>query len=369
MVARPAATPDSLPASGFTLTAVGHDIVAFGGLANTSAGPRPTAAAHTYAGGRWRPLVPETEQVPAARSGHTSCVLNTTSMIVFGGRGSGHEKFADVWQLRLSTTAAKQSVWLELELDAWSAERAARESSNATKAEPPAKNVLDLDRVAQGLGGVLGGLPADCFDVSLTSSDAATAETLKVSVSVRPLVGVGLGKVGADGEDLPIAVISALETRLRSICPLDSDGAAEGKASPRGTKGAKGGGGDAKAAMAAAARARAQLRVLGCPLLGWHVERRTRVAAVPCVRWSRVADDQSEAEPKATVVPTGRTGHSMSSTREGMILFGGSSSQGLVADLWLLKVRHKDQYRRVISYPTGPLALTYMTSGSSRIRV
>ena len=343
-------------------------------------------------------------------------------MLIFGGGGSKHEKLGDVWQLDLSYKESKSSVWLELVLDAWTAERAKREAAAAAerksaaeaaaaeaeaaaaaaaasagkggKAAPPAKGgapaepavevepkqVLDLSKVAKCVGGALGGLPADCFELSRMDEggDGDGGGGLRVTLKVRPLVGVGLGCIGADGEALPAAAIASLEAVLSTLCP--QAGGEEAAADPKGkdAKGkpapAKGKGGgaddeDLKAARAAASKAAAQSRVLGYPLLEWKAQKQTRLAVVPCVRWSQPAilttADAAAAEadaaaaggkggkgggkgapeptggapnPDAPPTPPARSGHSLCRVGEGALLFGGSGGKGLLNDVWLLRL-------------------------------
>ena len=206
---------------------------------------------------------------------------------------------------------------------------------------------------------------------------------------VRPLVGVGLGTIGTDGEGLPAAAMRALEAALRQACPPPvteeappaGKDAKAAKAAPPPKGGAKGAPGadsveaEAKAERISKARAAAQCRVVGFPILSWKCERSTRLATVPCVRWTKpkimtaaeMAATEAEAAggggaaaakggksapakgaapvssgpelvADAPPAPAPRCGHSMNRVVSGFVLFGGSGARGLLSDAWLLKI-------------------------------
>jgi hypothetical protein len=139
----------------------------------------------------------------------------------------------------------------------------------------------------------------------------------RVLRQVRPLVGVGLGTMGTDGEGLPAAAMRALEAALRQACPppvpeeapLTGKDVKAAKAAPPSKGAAKGAVGadsaeaEAKAERVGKARVAAQGRVVGFPILSWKCERSTRLATVPCVRWTkpkiRTAAEMAAAEAEA----------------------------------------------------------------------
>ena len=86
---------------------------------------------------------------------------------------------------------------------------------------------------------------------------------LRVTVNVRPLKGVGRATLGADGDDLPAAVMSALEQRLHRVAPPPPD-AADAAAAPKDPKGAKKGGGRNRRKAAIVAHAVARLLSVRC---------------------------------------------------------------------------------------------------------
>ena len=201
----PVAPP--LPDSGHSLTAVGKEVICFGGLAEATTqrpsgtvrpqtAPLRTAQARPHAtsglvpsnqlfaynpdNSTWRPLAPQADgdaRGPEARSSHAACMLSATSMLVLGGTGSRHEKLRDCWRLDLADSESKTSEVLELTLDAVTPEQAAALASvaQAAAAAPPEdggdpvappkpKPVFDQSRVAACLAGAIGGgLPSGIF--------------------------------------------------------------------------------------------------------------------------------------------------------------------------------------------------------------
>ncbi len=102
----------------------------------TAGGVRASAELHAFspADGEWRPLVAEGGLTPPARSGHASVALGPKSLLVLGGSGASHAKLGDVWQLDRVAQEMRTTEWLELTLDAWTAERAEREAAAAKAA-------------------------------------------------------------------------------------------------------------------------------------------------------------------------------------------------------------------------------------------
>ena len=367
--------------------------------ATASGGLRASAAIHAYSltESRWHVLEAEAGDAPDARSGHTAISLGGASLLVHGGAGARHEKLADVWQLSLTAEEERTSVSLELVLDAWTAERAQREAAAAAaaasaaaadaaaadaaaaanagkvgkggggkggggKSEPAAaaapaapKAVFSVGRVARSLGGALGGLPSECFMVSVggevgaeaegTGNGDAAADGLRVSVEVRPLKGVGLRLLGVDGDALPDACVRALEAVLASVCPLTPEVAEDGKGA-KDAKGKKGGAAEADdvgAGRVAAARAAQQMRVAGFPILSWVARREKRSEVVECTRWVRVPisarppGEGSAEDDAAEAMPAPRSAHSATKLSDGVYVFGGAGARGLCSDLWVLR--------------------------------
>ena len=404
----------ALPGSGHCIAAVGaSDILCFGGLADGAAatppqqGARPRTAAPaaqrtlpprpmTAGGGvrpssalysfdastaEWKPLAAEGGVQPPARSGHACVALDAKSLLVLGGASAAHKKLGDAWVLERTKTEAKTSEWLELTLDAWTAERAEREAAAAKAAAaaaadvdaaaaaaaaaaeaaskggkggkgapPPAagaaageavvqKPVLSFASVAKALGSALGGLPAACFrirgdegggDEGGGDEGGEEVRGLTVRVEVLPLVGVGLHALGADGEALPPKAMCALEALMSKLYPMPS--AEEEAALAAGAKGGKGGkpagGEDEAAARAKAQRALAQKRLLGYECLNWKVHRERSVATVAAVLWHQPAIDGTW--------PTARSGHTATRLRECVVVFGGAGERGPLNDVHVL---------------------------------
>lgn len=295
-----------LPCTGHTVNACGGEILCFGGLCESppagsalqlrpktaparkmtqslaTGGARASAALHAYSYSEdmWHPLAPENGTLPPARSGHAAAALSETSLIVFGGTDQQHKKLSDVWQLDRMKNETRTMATLELVMDAWTPARAEQEMRAAeaigSGGEVPSvrKDVLRLENVVLKLGAALGGLPPECFVVNGGEEETGTPGGLTVRVGVRPLVGVGLAAVGADGERLPEAVISAAEAKLSKVCPMPASDEEGRKGEPegikKGGKGKEAAGEDEAAARAAAARATIQQSLVGYPLLSWR---------------------------------------------------------------------------------------------------